>query len=105
MLSSLFSLFSRSAIPDLYYGTQPKYLDVVSNRTSGGVERLSLRTLIESRCPSLVKEYKPSWWLFKSVEPTIYVCLIRRPPYSGHFQTAYCVAGDFSKIDEVHYER
>ncbi|KIJ23614.1 hypothetical protein M422DRAFT_39537, partial [Sphaerobolus stellatus SS14] len=49
---------------------------------------LSLKEFIESRCPSVLKEFIPQWWLF-----------------NGHLQTAYCVFGDFSKIDKVIYER
>lgn len=28
-------------------------------------EKISLRTLIETRCPSVLTPFKPAWWLFK----------------------------------------
>lgn len=53
-----------------------------------GEERMSLRSFVESRIPSLSKPYKPCWWL-----PT------------GHVQTAYCVMADFDAVDTVVYKR
>lgn len=50
--------------------------------------RMSLRTLVESRVPSLTKPYRPCWWL-----PT------------GHVQTAYCVMANFDAVDAVVYKR
>lgn len=51
-------------------------------------ERMSFRTFIETRVPSLSKPYKPCWWL-----PT------------GHVQTAYCVMANFDAVDTVVYKR
>lgn len=53
-----------------------------------GQERMSLRTFVESRVPSLNKPYNPCWWL-----PT------------GHAQTGYCVVADFDAVDTVVYKR
>ncbi|KAG8954249.1 hypothetical protein FRC04_000472 [Tulasnella sp. 424] len=53
-----------------------------------GQERMSLRTFVERRVPSLSKPYYPCWWL-----PT------------GHAQTAYCVVADFESVDTVVYKR
>ncbi|TFK80926.1 AB-hydrolase YheT [Polyporus arcularius HHB13444] len=88
-MGCLFSFFSAAYyIPKLFYGPTPA---TVSARTSAGskaIERVSLREFLELRCPSLHKEYRPAWWL-----------------NNGHLQTAYCVLGDFSKIDRVEYDR
>jgi hypothetical protein len=52
------------------------------------VEPISLQTVLETRVPSLFEGFKPSWWL-----------------PNGHLQTGYVVAGDFSKVDTIMYER
>lgn len=52
------------------------------------IESLSLRSFIETRVPSLFEGYTPTWWL-----------------PNGHMQTGYVVAGDFTKVDHVMYER
>jgi hypothetical protein len=49
---------------------------------------MDIRTFLQSRVPSLYQEFSPTWWL-----------------PSGHFQTAYVVMGDFSRVDTVDYER
>lgn len=51
-------------------------------------ERMSMRTFITKRVPSLSTPYRPCWWL-----PT------------GHVQTAYCVVADFETVDTVVYKR
>jgi len=66
----------------------PIYIPVRRRRNSREVERTSLRTFLESKCPSLFREYRSAWWLF-----------------NGHLQTAYAVVGDFSAIDKVVYDR
>ncbi|KAJ7148121.1 Alpha/Beta hydrolase protein [Mycena crocata] len=48
----------------------------------------SLKSLVESRCPSLFHDYRPPWFLF-----------------NGHAQTFYTRFGDFSKIDRMSYTR
>ncbi|KAF8478227.1 AB-hydrolase YheT [Gautieria morchelliformis] len=68
--------------PGIYVSSSPAYLQVKDS------PRISLKTFIESRCQSIFKEFKPAWWLF-----------------NGHLQTAYCVIGDFSTIDQIVYER
>ncbi|KAN0130915.1 Alpha/beta hydrolase [Lactarius tabidus] len=52
------------------------------------LEKISLRTLIETRCPSVLAPFKAAWWLF-----------------NGHLQTGYAVVGDFSQADPVVYDR
>ena len=77
----------------LYSADAPAYFEVLhkGKRLEGNREeaqRVSVRALVESSCPSLIKDYKPSWWL-----------------PGGHVQTAFCVAGNFHYVDEVIYER
>ncbi|KAF9514147.1 hypothetical protein BS47DRAFT_1382135 [Hydnum rufescens UP504] len=48
----------------------------------------SIATFLQSRVPSLFEGYRTTWWL-----------------PSGHLQTLYVVAGDFTKADKVAYER
>lgn len=50
--------------------------------------RVSLRELVEEKCPSLHAKFHPAWWL-----------------PNGHLQTLYCVLGDFSQRDKVVYKR
>ncbi|KAF8269782.1 AB-hydrolase YheT [Lactarius quietus] len=52
-------------------------------------EKISLRTLIETRCPSILTPFKAPWWLF-----------------NGHLQTAYAaISLAFSQADPVVYDR
>lgn len=51
-------------------------------------ELLSIRDVLETRVPSALEGYAPSWWL-----------------PNGHAQTAYVVAGNFTKVDQLVYER
>ncbi|KAJ8509095.1 hypothetical protein ONZ45_g8705 [Pleurotus djamor] len=56
-----------------------------------GVEKFSsfpLAELVYNRCSSLFSDFNPPWWMF-----------------NGHLQTAYCVLGDFTRVDEVVYDR
>ncbi|KAF8521575.1 AB-hydrolase YheT [Hysterangium stoloniferum] len=50
--------------------------------------KMTLRDFIVSKCPGILKTFKPPWWLF-----------------NGHLQTIYVAFGDFSKIDNVTYKR
>ncbi|QRV78569.1 alpha/beta hydrolase family protein [Ceratobasidium sp. AG-Ba] len=79
----------------LYSPESPSYFEVrPPERTANGNSQddhkhnLSVRSLVETHCPSLVKDYKPTWWL-----------------PGGHIQTLFCVAGNFTAVDEVIYER
>ncbi|THU85085.1 hypothetical protein K435DRAFT_686298 [Dendrothele bispora CBS 962.96] len=72
----------------IFFPDEPIQVPVRTRFGEGGVERKSLKKLVEERCPSLWKPFKPVWWL-----------------YSGHLQTLYCVLGDFSRVDKVVYER
>ncbi|KAI0709091.1 AB-hydrolase YheT [Earliella scabrosa] len=75
-------------MPKLYFGPTPATVSARTAASSKAVERVTLREFIQLRCPSLFREFRPAWWL-----------------NSGHLQTAYCVLGDFSKIDKVEYDR
>ncbi|KAI9064335.1 AB-hydrolase YheT [Trametes sanguinea] len=81
-------LSSAYYLPKLYFATAPATVAVRSAASSKAIEKVSLRDFVRFRCPSLLKEFRPAWWL-----------------RSGHLQTAYCVVGDFSKIDKVEYDR
>jgi hypothetical protein len=85
------------------YGAGAGYFIV---RTQGTPKQLTMRELITSRCPSLMKEFRPAWWLPKYVYPLHVDTCVQRPNFiSGHLQTFYCVLGDFSKVDKVVYDR
>ncbi|KAI0748022.1 AB-hydrolase YheT [Daedaleopsis nitida] len=75
-------------VPKLHFGPIPETVSVKTAASSKAVERITLRDYVQLRCPSLFQEFRPAWWL-----------------NSGHLQTAYCVLGDFSKIDKVEYDR
>ncbi|KAJ7882486.1 AB-hydrolase YheT [Mycena leptocephala] len=51
-------------------------------------QRVSLQSLVESRCRALFRDYCPPWWLF-----------------NGHALTLYASMGKFSKIDQMWYKR
>ncbi|EJT96636.1 AB-hydrolase YheT [Dacryopinax primogenitus] len=52
------------------------------------IERLSIPAFVERAVPSLHKPFKPTWYL-----------------PNGHLQTIYCILGDFTKVNLVHYYR
>ncbi|TBU32393.1 AB-hydrolase YheT [Dichomitus squalens] len=88
-MGALFSFLSAAYyIPKLYFGSTPATLSVRATANSKDVEKVALNDFIRLRVPSLYREYRPAWWL-----------------NSGHLQTAYCVVGDFTKIDKVEYDR
>ncbi|KAH7338318.1 Alpha/Beta hydrolase protein [Rhizoctonia solani] len=82
----------------LYSPEAPAYFEVLHkgkrvgpDSTTGNAStarNLSVRALVETSCPSLMQDYKPTWWL-----------------PGGHLQTAFCVVADFTKVDEILYER
>ncbi|KAI0272533.1 Alpha/Beta hydrolase protein [Gloeopeniophorella convolvens] len=71
----------------VYWPQNPAQL-TVKVHDSKTVEKTSLRTLIETRCPSVLTPFKGAWWLF-----------------NGHLQTGYAVVGDFAGVDKVVYDR
>ncbi|KAJ6619806.1 AB-hydrolase YheT [Mycena sp. CBHHK59/15] len=72
--------------PILHFGPEP--VRVVLRNLDATESSVSLRELVESRCKSLFTKCDSVWWLF-----------------NGHLQTLYAVAGDFTKIDQVWYQR
>ncbi|KAF8959066.1 AB-hydrolase YheT [Flammula alnicola] len=73
--------------PMVHFAPKPALLRVKKGG-SDEVEEVSIKTLLETRCPSLFSEFRPIWWL-----------------PNGHLQTIYCVMGDFSKNDRMWYNR
>ncbi|KZV94660.1 AB-hydrolase YheT [Exidia glandulosa HHB12029] len=67
------------ARPELLFGDRAK--PVVNGK-------MTLENFVKAHVPSLLEPYTPAWWC-----PT------------GHGQTIYCAIGDFTKHDEVRYER
>ncbi|PSR74903.1 hypothetical protein PHLCEN_2v9437, partial [Hermanssonia centrifuga] len=88
-MGSLFSsLFGRRDVPRLFYSPSPATVSLRTSHNPEHAEEISLQELVERRCPSLHDVFRQAWWL-----------------PNGHFQTAYCVVGDFSHVDGVEYER
>ncbi|KAJ4479033.1 Alpha/Beta hydrolase protein [Lentinula aciculospora] len=80
------SSFSSATKPKIFYPPSPE--EILVKKPGGGVGPESLSKLVEEHCPSLRKEFNPPWWL-----------------NNGHLQTLFSVAGDFTNIDKVIYER
>lgn len=81
-------VFGLDQVPRLYFGPTVATVAVRKSTRPDDTEKVSLREVVERRCPSLHDVFRPAWWL-----PT------------GHLQTLYCVIGDFSRVDKVDYER
>ncbi|KAJ8489462.1 hypothetical protein ONZ45_g13567 [Pleurotus djamor] len=60
----------------------------VSNQGDEKYKSLPLAELVHDKCSTLFSDFNPPWWMF-----------------NGHSQTAYCVLGDFTRVDEVVYDR
>ncbi|EIW85205.1 AB-hydrolase YheT [Coniophora puteana RWD-64-598 SS2] len=60
----------------------------VAYKASASEESVSISEFVQRRCPSLARDFVPAWWLF-----------------NGHLQTLYSVLGDFTKTDNVIYQR
>lgn len=85
LLSFLFSTFHHR--PAVLFAEKTAPI-VLSNIKSEDNKTTTLRRFVEDKCPSLFKQINPPWYLF-----------------NGHAQTLYTVVGDFTKVDEVTYER
>ncbi|KAF9532958.1 Alpha/Beta hydrolase protein [Crepidotus variabilis] len=79
---------ARDEEPEVRFAEKPALLQVRKHEDSDEVEEISMKELLETRCKSLFKPFKPMWWLG-----------------NGHLQTIYCVMGDFSKRDLMWYHR
>ncbi|TFK54905.1 AB-hydrolase YheT [Heliocybe sulcata] len=88
ILSLFVNIFRPIYTPNLYFPIKPAYIQYRKTRGSEECTTTSLRDVVERHCTSLLKEYRPVWWL-----------------PGGHVQTGYCVIGDFSKVDKVEYDR
>jgi hypothetical protein len=108
-LLSIFSLFPVGSSPHSRVTWPQKPAQVVVQKQGllrdTEPEKISLRELIETRCPNVLTPFKAAWWLFK------YALLchprpdLTRRTCSGHLQTTYTTVGDFSKADPVVYDR
>ena len=100
-----------SQTPTIHFSPKPVVIAVRRDRKEDSdVEYKSLRKLVESRCSSLFTEFRPLWYLFKYVFLHCRLCWQEIDFFfsflgSGHLQTFYCVFGDFSKSDQMWYER
>ncbi|KAJ3517143.1 hypothetical protein NLJ89_g687 [Agrocybe chaxingu] len=81
-------LWQSDDMPEVHFPEKPALIAVKNGDKSDEVEHISLRTLLETRCKTLFTPFRPLWWLS-----------------NGHLQTLYCVVGDFSKNDQMWYDR
>ncbi|KAH9995425.1 AB-hydrolase YheT [Russula compacta] len=88
-MGSLFRFpFSPSPHSKVAWPHAPAQLAVQARGVAGDSGKISLRKLIETRCPSALTPFKPAWGLF-----------------NAHLQILYAVAGDFTRVDQVTYDR
>ncbi|KAK0459701.1 Alpha/Beta hydrolase protein [Desarmillaria tabescens] len=78
----------KARTPIVVFPHQPSHVVVKKGASSADGDKLSLKSLVLSRCRSLFSEYKSTWWL-----------------PNGHLQTAYSVTADFTKTDKMYYNR
>ncbi|KAF9053936.1 AB-hydrolase YheT [Hymenopellis radicata] len=78
---------SKSTYSPVIFPTSPAPV-VVRNANSKETTTSNLRKVVEERCPTLLRDFVPAWWM-----------------NNGHLQTLYCVVGDFTKSDQVYYNR
>ncbi|EKM55427.1 uncharacterized protein PHACADRAFT_256045 [Phanerochaete carnosa HHB-10118-sp] len=81
-------IFGLDQVPQIYFGPTAATVALRKSTRPDDTEQVSLRELVERRCPSLHDAFRPAWWL-----------------PNGHLQTVYCTIGDFSQVDKVDYER
>ncbi|KZO91697.1 AB-hydrolase YheT [Calocera viscosa TUFC12733] len=105
LLSFLFAMRK----PTLWYPDAPAYIDILPSPTiehangaasngvaqngvdkagKAGLEKVSVRAFVERKVPELQEAFNPTWFL-----------------PGGHLQTIYCVIGDFTKVNPIHYTR
>ncbi|TCD69713.1 hypothetical protein EIP91_006480 [Steccherinum ochraceum] len=89
LISFLFSFVVAAAPrPRIYFAPKPASIRVRNIAPFEQGDEISLSDLVATHCPTLHTSFRPAWWL-----------------KGGHLQTLWSVAGDFSKIDKVEYER
>ena len=105
LLSSFFSWFSVS----ITWPQKPARV-VVQRRgplKNTEPETISLHTLIETRCPSVLTPFEEVWWLFKYAHSLLRHCvtqgLLTQQTCSGHLQTGYALVDELSRADPVVY--
>jgi len=91
-------------VPRLAFAPVPVELPTKSNQ--GGQKAVWMDAFVSKSCPSLYQPYDPPRWMHK-YDLVCFQRLIDKPRFfdSGHIQTAYCVVGDFTKVDKVVYHR
>ncbi|KAJ7170738.1 Alpha/Beta hydrolase protein [Mycena crocata] len=72
-----------ASTPVIHFAKDNLSLQVRKKDSPTETESSTLQELLRSRCRSLFTDYRPTWWLF-----------------NAHFQTLFCVLGDFSKTDQ-----
>ena len=90
--------------PKIVFPSRPASVPLKQAATSES-EKVSLWTLLDLYCPSLLSEFRPAWWLFKRVHTLFFSCCYVLTQRSGHLQTLYAILGDFSAVDQVTYDR
>lgn len=66
-LSIASSKYPSSSSSTITFSSKPSILVVRKEDDVGSVERQSLRQLVETRVSSVLKDFRPLWWLFKYV--------------------------------------
>jgi len=51
--------------PTVHFDSTPALLPVKKGKDEDEIEHVSIKTLLETRCPSLFTSFKPLWWLSK----------------------------------------
>ena len=56
-------MFGLDDVPKLFYASSVAKVAVRKSVKKGDVAELSLKDLVETRCPSLHDVFRPAWWL------------------------------------------
>lgn len=72
----------------LFFLTRRLSVLTVASRRLDEHDWVSFQTFLETNVPSLFRAYLPARWL-----------------PNGHAQTIYTATGDFTKVDQIQYER
>jgi len=54
-----------SDFPTVHFDPTPALLPVKKGKDQDEIEHVSIKTLLETRCPTLFTPFKPLWWLSK----------------------------------------
>ena len=95
---------SNRHVPRLAFS--PKSVEFPIKSDQEDQKSMSMDAFVSKSCPSLYQTYDPPRWMHKYVYEFVSErATTNRVSLSGHVQTAYCVVGDFTKIDRVVYHR